>query len=115
MARSSSTGVQGAGLGFNLFVDQDDPTDKRMLYELWFTDDQGRRRTLAGHKVIIDSPGLDLWPDTTTLYTKILDGHVEGSGKDAATVVAAPAPESSKAPPSSESGTPSGVPAMIIG
>jgi len=74
---------------FNLFVDQDDPTDKRMLYELWFTDDQGRRRTLAGHKVIIDSPGLDLWPDTTTLYTKILDGHVEGSGKDAATVVAA--------------------------
>ena len=74
---------------FNLFVDQDDPTDKRMLYELWFTDDQGRRRTLAGHKVIIDSPGLDLWPDTTTLYTKILDGHVEGSAKDSATVVAA--------------------------
>jgi hypothetical protein len=31
-----------------LFVDQEDPTDKRMLYELWFTDDQGRQRTLAG-------------------------------------------------------------------
>ena len=67
---------------FNLFVDQEDPTDKRMLYELWFTDDQGRQRTLAGHKVIIDDPGLDLWPDTTTLYTKILDGHVDRSTMD---------------------------------
>jgi hypothetical protein len=33
---------------FNLFVDQDDPTDKRMLYDLWFTDDQGRQRTPPG-------------------------------------------------------------------
>jgi cholesterol oxidase len=74
---------------FNLFVDQADPTDKRMLYELWFTDDQGRRRTLLGHKVITDHPGLDLWPDTTTLYTTILDGHVERRGRDSATVVAA--------------------------
>ena len=60
-----------------------------MLYELWFTDDQGRRRTLAGHKVIIDHAGLDLWRDTTTLYTKVLDGHLEGSGKDSASVIAA--------------------------
>jgi cholesterol oxidase len=74
---------------FNLLVDQDDPTDKRMLYELWFTDDQGRRRTLAGHKVIIDNAGLDLWADTTTLYTRILEGHVEGAAKDSAAVVAA--------------------------
>jgi cholesterol oxidase len=74
---------------FNLFVDQEYPTDKRMLYELWFTDDQGRQRTLAGHKVIIDNAGLDLWPDTTTLYTTILEGHVEGAAKESATVVAA--------------------------
>jgi hypothetical protein len=74
---------------FNLFVDQRDPTDKRMLYELWFTDDQGRARTLLGHKVITDHPGLDLWPDTTTLYTTILDGHVERRDRDSATIVAA--------------------------
>ena len=58
-----------------------------MLYELWFTDDQGRARTLLGHKVITDHPGLDLWPDTTTLYTTILEGHVERRDRDSAHVV----------------------------
>jgi hypothetical protein len=33
--------------------------------------------------VIIDDPGLDLWPDTTMLYTKIYDGHVDRSTMDA--------------------------------
>lgn len=76
---------------FNLFVNQDDPADKRMLYELWFRDGSGRPLTLVGHKVIHDHPGWDLWTDTTTLFTRVLDGHVplaeaEGGG---ATVVAA--------------------------
>jgi predicted acylesterase/phospholipase RssA len=74
---------------FNLFVDQADPNDKRMLYELWFTDDHGRPRTLLGHKVITDHPGLDLWPDTTTLYTTIVEGHVERDQLGTAPVVAA--------------------------
>jgi len=41
---------------FNLFVDQADPDDKRMLYQLWFRDATGRALTLAGHKVIAISP-----------------------------------------------------------
>lgn len=74
---------------FNLFVDQDDPNDKRMRYLLWFTDSDGRRLTLSGHKVITNDRGLDMWSDTTTLYTRILDGHVEPAEIDAADVVAA--------------------------
>ncbi len=74
---------------FNLFVDQQDPSDKRMYYLLWFSDDQGRALTLSGHKLIANHRGLDLWPDTTTLYTTIVEGHVERGELDAATVVAA--------------------------
>ena len=76
---------------FNLFVDQDDPRDKRMLYQLWFSDASGRPLTLAGHKVVQDHPGLDVWSDTTTLYTRILAGHVALAepGSDQAEVVAA--------------------------
>lgn len=74
---------------FNLFVDQDDPRDKRMLYLLWFTDRVGRKLTLSGHKVITNERGFDMWSDTTTLYTSILDGHVEPADVPAATVTAA--------------------------
>lgn len=76
---------------FNLFVDQADPADKRMLYELWFRDGSGRPLTLAGHKVIHDHPGLDLWADTTTLFARVVDGHVslsEAEGEDAGVVAA---------------------------
>jgi predicted acylesterase/phospholipase RssA len=76
---------------FNLFVDRDDPADKRMLYLLWFRDGEGRPLTLAGHKVIQDHPGLDLWADTTTLHTRVVEGHVgwaEAGGGDAVVVAA---------------------------
>lgn len=72
---------------FNLFVDQDDPNDKRMLYNLWFTDAQGRPLTLSGHKVIKDHPGMDLWCDTTTLHTTVVEGHVDDNALDDAPVV----------------------------
>jgi cholesterol oxidase len=74
---------------FNLFVDQRDPTDKRMYYLLWFSDDQARALTLAGHKVIRNDRGFDLWSDTTTLFTTIVDGHVERAELAGSTVVAA--------------------------
>lgn len=74
---------------FNLFVNQADPKDKRMLYQLWFRDGDGRPLTLAGHKVVTDHPGLDLWSDTTTLYTRVLAGHVELAAAGGAQVVAA--------------------------
>lgn len=74
---------------FNLFVDDGDPGDKRMRYLLWFTDAAGRPRTLAGHKVIVDDHGFDTWTDSTTLYTRILHGHVAQDAIDVAPVVAA--------------------------
>ena len=61
---------------FNLFVDQGDPSFKRMLYRL-FPRSDGRPLTLSGFKVVEDDPGSDLWTDTTTLFTRILRGHVE--------------------------------------
>src|SRR5205823_14850915 len=73
---------------FNLFVEQGDGSD-RMLYRLLFEDGAGRPLTLSGFKVVRDDPGFDLWSDTTTLYTRILAGHVEAAGGPAAGVVAA--------------------------
>lgn len=73
---------------FNLFVDRDGPRDKRMLYRLWFHDGAGHPLTLYGFKIVHDHPGPDLWTDTTTLYTRLLRGHVEPGGERAAEVVA---------------------------
>jgi cholesterol oxidase len=69
---------------FNLFVDDDGGT--QMRYRLWFTDDADRPITLTGFKVIKDDPGFDVWRDTTTLYTQLLDGHVEAGNDDDATL-----------------------------
>lgn len=73
---------------FNLFVDQEDSTLKRMLYRLFFRDGAGHPVTLTGFKVVRDDPGADVWPDTTTLYTRVLQGHVEAADEPDATIVA---------------------------
>ena len=76
---------------FNLFVDDGDPAAKRMLYRLFFTGElDGVRQplTLSGHKRIKDDPGLDLWSDTTTLFTRILKGHVTPEAEAQAETVA---------------------------
>src|SRR5215212_7479613 len=73
---------------FNLFVDQDNTSQKRMSYRLFFTDEKGRPLTLTGFKEVRDDPGSDLWRDTTTLYTRILEGHVAEGADDAARPVA---------------------------
>jgi predicted acylesterase/phospholipase RssA len=72
---------------FNLFIDQSHPSDKRMLYRLWFQDRGGRPLTLSGYKVVRDDPGFDLWRDTTTLYTRVLADHVDDAD-DAQTIAA---------------------------
>jgi hypothetical protein len=73
---------------FNLFVDQGDPSRKRMLYRLFFRDGEGNPLTLSGFKVVEDDPGSDLWTDTTTLFTRVLRGHVEAEDEAGAEVVA---------------------------
>jgi predicted patatin/cPLA2 family phospholipase len=69
---------------FNLFIDEQDPAQKKMLYRLFFRDDQGRPLTLSGFKEVKDDPGMDLWHDTTTLFTRILNGHVGAAEEEAA-------------------------------
>ena len=75
---------------FNLFVDAGDPDDdvRNMRYHLPVVDEDGRKLTMVGHKVIKDHGIFRIWHDTTTLYTDIVEGHPpHGETKDA-TVVA---------------------------
>jgi cholesterol oxidase len=67
---------------FNLFVEADDPDERKMLYRLWLTGPGGNPMTFAGFKEVRDEPGLDVWRDTSTLYVKVLDGHVEPDAGD---------------------------------
>ena len=73
---------------FHLFVATERPGERRMKYRLHFRDGVGTPLTLVGHKVIADDPGFDLWPDTTTLFTRLLSGHVEAGGDEDAPLVA---------------------------
>lgn len=61
---------------FNLFMRPTGTPGRRMLYRLWLTDAGGTPLTLVGAKDVIDDGGLDVWTDTTTLFTRVLRGHV---------------------------------------
>ena len=67
---------------FNLFVEGDDGSRTTMLYRLFFADGSGQLLTLTGFKDVKDDPGFDVWQDTSTLYVKILKGHVEAGGDE---------------------------------
>jgi predicted acylesterase/phospholipase RssA len=71
---------------FDLFVDEDDPTVKWMRYRLFATDPGGQPVTVSGLKHVRDDPGFDLWSDTSTLFTRVLRGHVDLAGEDDAEV-----------------------------
>lgn len=73
---------------FNLFVDEIDPARKRMLYRLFLRGAAGEPLTLTGFKEIKDDPGFDIWRDTTTLFTRILRGHVSAAEETQAEAVA---------------------------
>jgi cholesterol oxidase len=60
---------------FNLFTDDSEHVDtKNMRYRMRLTDEQGREYWFEGFKVIHEGGGLDVWPDTTTLYVTLHDG-----------------------------------------
>jgi cholesterol oxidase len=71
---------------FNLFSPGDAPDRKLMRYRLHFTDVMNRPRTLSGWKDIRHRPASRIWPDTTTLYFRILDGHVPDCADDEAAI-----------------------------
>jgi hypothetical protein len=73
---------------FNLFVDVE-PGVKHMLYRLWFRDGVGHPLTMTGFKLVKDDAGFDVWKDTTTLFTRVLQGHVAEGGDAAAKALAA--------------------------
>jgi hypothetical protein len=58
---------------FNLFSPGGQPQLKLMVYELAFTHD-GKPYYLAGRKEVRHEPGFDVWPDTTTLFTRLHGG-----------------------------------------
>ena len=74
---------------FNLLVDLEDSTHKAMYYSLFFTDAAGAPKTLLGYKDVKDQEGADEWSDTTTLFTRILDGHVSREQDGVASIVLA--------------------------
>ena len=74
---------------FNLFVDEGDPTIKKMLYRLYFQDGAGHPLTLSGFKLVRNDGRFDIWHDTSTLFTRILQGHVGAEDEEHAEVIAA--------------------------
>ena len=98
-AATTSGWIEWAALGgrqnvdqglFNLFVDSGPDYDrKQMLYRLFFKDDEQRPLTLSGVKQIDDDRGLEVWHDTTTLYTTILSGHLMADAEANAQILAA--------------------------
>ncbi len=82
-------GVRPISLGaFNLLVDLEDPTHKAMYYRLFFSDAAGAPKTLLGYKDVKDDQGADEWADTTTLFTRLLDGHVTREQEGNAAILA---------------------------
>jgi cholesterol oxidase len=59
---------------FQMFVDSQNPALKFMRYRMPYRDAAGRTRTVVGHKTVHDDRALDLFPDTTTLYCKVVEG-----------------------------------------
>ncbi|WP_329257468.1 GMC family oxidoreductase [Actinoallomurus sp. NBC_01490] len=74
---------------FNLFSPGDAPDRRLMRYRLHFTDDKNRPRTLSGWKDIRHHPASRVWPDTTTLYFRLLEGHIPDGGDDEAAIAGA--------------------------
>ncbi len=75
---------------FNCFVDVGAPqaNTRNMRYRLFFRDASGQPLTLSGHKVVIDDGIHNIWRDTSTLYSRIFQGHVEMDAETTAPVVA---------------------------
>jgi hypothetical protein len=63
---------------FQLFSPGPHEDSRRMVYELAFRAND-KPYYLAGEKRVHNNPGLDLWKDTTTLYTVLHEGG-DGSG-----------------------------------
>ena len=60
---------------FNLFVkDADDPSHKKMKYNMQLNSYDGRQYCFYGYKKVEDDKAFDMWKDTTVLYITVHDG-----------------------------------------
>lgn len=64
---------------FGLLTDTADQDRKAMSYQLHCESPNGRQFTFDGLKRVQHDTPLDLWPDTTTLYVNIYEGHIDPS------------------------------------
>jgi predicted acylesterase/phospholipase RssA len=74
---------------FNLFVHEQNPGLRKMLYRVFFRDRAGHMLTLTGEKLVPRAPAHHPWRDTTTLFTRVLRGRIEPDGDPHAQVAAA--------------------------
>ncbi len=72
----------------NLFVDTDNPWLKKLIYRLYFKDEQGNPLTFYGIKEITDNPFSSVLKDTQILYAKILKGWVKPGEENSAPLFA---------------------------
>jgi cholesterol oxidase len=73
---------------FNLFMDEADLERKRLLYRLFLRGAAGESLTMTGFKEVKDDPGFDVWRDNTTLFTRILRGHISAAEETQAEALA---------------------------
>jgi cholesterol oxidase len=74
---------------FNLFTIGNSPESRSMLYRLRFADGAGNPLTLSGRKDVRPGPLSRVWPDTSTLYYRILEGHADEEQDGDAAIVGA--------------------------
>lgn len=74
---------------FNLLSPGDAPDSRLMRYRLHFTEETNRPRTLSGWKDVRRHPATRVWPDTTTLFFHLLEGHVPDGDDESAPITGA--------------------------
>ncbi len=74
---------------FNLFAPTGVPDRRLMWYRLQFDSALGQPRTLIGWKNVWHGALTRIWPDTLTLYFRLLAGHVAAEEDDQARILAA--------------------------
>jgi cholesterol oxidase len=73
---------------FNLFAPDGAPDRRLMVYRLQFADAEGQPRTLRGQKDVWHGAPTRIWPDTSTLYFRLLEGYVDDGQDDQARTLA---------------------------
>jgi cholesterol oxidase len=74
---------------FNLFAPAGAPDRRLMKYRLYFTDGEDQPRTLTGWKNVHHGPPTHIWPDTSTLFFRVLEGHIPEGEDDGARILGA--------------------------